>query len=67
MTTPKYKKQPNTDCFAWNSENCICNALLRAECMIGKCRFYKTKEQNEKEKIKCAQRLGLLKKYKLKK
>ena len=41
-----------TDCFAWNSDKCCCNALSDLMCKRGGCPFYKTVAQNELERQK---------------
>ena len=38
-------REPRKDCFAYNKHTNNCNALDRLWCKLGKCRFYKTKEQ----------------------
>lgn len=59
--TPKQKsKAPKTDCFAWNKEKSCCIALNRTYCETsGKCAFYKTVKQNERDKLKALKRLGI--------
>lgn len=38
-------------CFAYNSEKNMCIALDKLYCKSEKCNFFKTKEQNQKEKL----------------
>lgn len=40
------------DCFAFDESNFDCKALDKLYCTKEKCRFYKTKERNEKEEKK---------------
>ena len=44
MTT-KILSEPKKDCFAYSDEKNNCKALDRFWCRLGKCRFYKTKEE----------------------
>lgn len=48
-----------TDCFAYEQKGYIgnCKALKDLYCAKGKCAFYKTKEQYNKDREKAEQRL----------
>lgn len=46
-----------TDCFAYDPKRSNkCAALLKAYCRTGECKFYKTREQVEAERLKSIQR-----------
>lgn len=42
----------NKDCFAYNKFSMECEALDKVYCMHKKCRFYKTRKQNNYEELK---------------
>ena len=48
-----YKEMIQTDCFAYIEHvngNPSCGALSSLECQFGECKFYKTKEQDERDR-----------------
>ena len=54
----KNKDNIKKDCFAYNGKTC--KALDNTYCAMGKCKFYKTKEQAKKDEDKVFERLVTL-------